>query len=87
MRKRMLAGVVLIGAMSLTLTACGSSSGTDAGGSAAASGAAGSEPIRVGFAQTGSESGWRSAPAPRCMCWLSWLVRSRLAACAGTRRS
>ena len=63
MRKRMLAGVVLMGAMSLTISGCSSGgSTTDAGaGSAAATDAAASEMIKVGFAQTGSESGWRSA--------------------------
>ena len=62
MRKRMLAGVVLMGAMSLTISGCSSGSTTDAGaGSAAATDAAAGELIKVGFAQTGSESGWRSA--------------------------
>ena len=61
MRKRRLAGVVLIGAMSLAIAGCSGSSNDAGTGSAAASGAAGSEPIKVGFAQTGSESGWRSA--------------------------
>ena len=59
MRKRMLAGAVLMGAMSLVISGCSGSTG-DAGGTAS-SGAGSSEAIKVGFAQTGSESGWRSA--------------------------
>jgi ABC-type sugar transport system substrate-binding protein len=61
MRKRMLAGVVLIGAMSLAISGCSGSTNDAGTGSAGASGASSSEPIKVGFAQTGSESGWRSA--------------------------
>jgi ABC-type sugar transport system substrate-binding protein len=48
-----------MGAFSLTSAGCSSDSTTDAGGSAAPSAA--SDVIKVGFAQTGSESGWRSA--------------------------
>ncbi|NTW41504.1 MAG: LacI family transcriptional regulator, partial [Cellulomonadaceae bacterium] len=51
MRKRILSGFALLGAVALTVTAC--SSGTDGGGA--------DDVITVGFAQTGSESGWRSA--------------------------
>ncbi len=72
MRKRMMAGVALVGAVTLALAGCSSSSGSEesstAGGdtaataaASAAASAAGGEPISVGFAQTGSESGWRSA--------------------------
>src|SRR6188474_1915234 len=59
MRKRMLAGVALIGAMSLAISGCGST--TDTGGGSASSGGGKSDMIKVGFAQTGAESGWRSA--------------------------
>ncbi|WP_426564158.1 substrate-binding domain-containing protein [Angustibacter sp. McL0619] len=55
MKKRFLAGVALIGALALVTTGCGNSS-DDAGG-----GGGGDKTIKVGFAQTGSESGWRSA--------------------------
>jgi len=53
--RKWIAGVALLGALALTATGCssssgGSGSGEDEGG-----------PITVGFAQTGSESGWRSA--------------------------
>lgn len=48
--KKFIAGFAFIGALALTVTGC-------AGGSAGGSGDA----IKVGFAQTGSESGWRSA--------------------------
>jgi ABC-type sugar transport system substrate-binding protein len=74
MGKRTLAGAVLIGAMALTIAGCssGSSASSDsaapaatsaaaAAPSEAASDAAAAGPISVGFAQTGSESGWRSA--------------------------
>lgn len=50
--KKTLAGLALVGAIALTATGC-------AGGSTAGSG--GDDVITVGFAQTGSESGWRSA--------------------------
>ena len=56
MRKgKLLAGFALAGAIALTAAGCSSS--TDAGGS----GEGGDDTITVGFAQTGSESGWRSA--------------------------
>jgi galactofuranose transport system substrate-binding protein len=66
MGKRTLAGAVLIGAMALTIAGCSSgSSASDsaapADASAAAEAPAAGELISVGFAQTGSESGWRSA--------------------------
>lgn len=56
MKKRILAGFALIGAMALAATGCASGAG---GGNASAGG--GGKVITVGFAQTGSESGWRSA--------------------------
>ncbi|GLI26722.1 LacI family transcriptional regulator [Agromyces rhizosphaerae] len=54
MRKSVLTGLALMGAMALGITGCSSSSGGD--GSADGDGT-----VTVGFAQTGSESGWRSA--------------------------
>ena len=61
MNKLILSGVALTGAMALALAGC---STEDTEASASAGGAAGGstdEVITVGFAQTGSESGWRSA--------------------------
>jgi galactofuranose transport system substrate-binding protein len=55
-RNKLLAGFALLGALALTATGCASG---DGGGGDAGSG--GDEVITVGFAQTGSESGWRSA--------------------------
>ncbi len=56
-KKTLLAGFALMGAMALVATGCASSGdGGDAGGDAGGDGE-----ITVGFAQTGSESGWRSA--------------------------
>ncbi|MCV2395727.1 ABC transporter substrate-binding protein [Actinotalea sp. M2MS4P-6] len=52
MRKRILAGMALLGSAALVVSGC--SSGSD-------SGSASGDTITVGFAQTGSESGWRSA--------------------------
>ncbi|WP_295779734.1 ABC transporter substrate-binding protein [uncultured Microbacterium sp.] len=53
--KKIIAGVAFLGALALTATGC-------AGGGAAAGGSGGGDGvITVGFAQTGSESGWRSA--------------------------
>ncbi|MDQ1130217.1 ABC transporter substrate-binding protein [Microbacterium sp. SORGH_AS_0888] len=49
--KTLLAGVAMLGALALTATGC-AGSGDKAGGD---------KPITVGFAQTGSESGWRAA--------------------------
>ena len=54
MKNRILAGAALLGALTLVATGC-ASSGNDAGGDG------GDELVTVGFAQTGSESGWRSA--------------------------
>ena len=55
MKRKLVSGVLLAGAMALGLTACsdGDDTTTAAGG--------GDELITVGFAQTGSESGWRAA--------------------------
>jgi ABC-type sugar transport system substrate-binding protein len=54
-KKTLLAGFALLGALALTATGCAGTSGDggDAGG--------GDDVVTVGFAQTGSESGWRSA--------------------------
>ena len=54
MKKKFLAGGALLAALALVATGCAGSSGD--GGDAGDDG-----PITVGFAQTGSESGWRSA--------------------------
>ncbi len=54
MTKRFLTTMAFAGAAALALTAC-SSSDSDDGGNASG------DTITVGFAQTGSESGWRSA--------------------------
>ncbi len=52
--KKFLSGFVVVGAIALTLSGCAASGGAGEGG-------AGSDLITVGFAQTGSESGWRAA--------------------------
>ena len=54
MNKKILAGGALLAALALVATGCAGTSGD--GGDAGSDG-----PISVGFAQTGSESGWRSA--------------------------
>ena len=60
MRNRLLAGLAVAGAIALATTGCsGSSSGGSSG--AASGGSGGDKTITVGFAQTGSESGWRAA--------------------------
>ena len=51
MKSKVFAGIALLGAMTLAATAC--SGGSGGGGD--------DDTITVGFAQTGSESGWRSA--------------------------
>ena len=51
--KKILAGIALAGAAALALTGCASDAGNAGDG--------GGDLITVGFAQTGSESGWRSA--------------------------
>ncbi|MEV4686096.1 ABC transporter substrate-binding protein [Microbacterium sp. LWH3-1.2] len=55
-KKTLLAGFALLGALALTATGCASTD--DASGDA---GGDGDGVVTVGFAQTGSESGWRSA--------------------------
>ena len=57
MKKSILAGVALLGAVALAATGCAGSSG----GSGDGDGDGGDALVKVGFAQTGSESGWRSA--------------------------
>ena len=58
-RKTLLAGFAIVGAIALTATGCAGSGGdSSAGGDG---GGGGDDVITVGFAQTGSESGWRSA--------------------------
>lgn len=56
MKTKFRTGVAMLGALALFAAGCGSS---DSGGSDG--GSASGDPIKVGFAQTGSESGWRSA--------------------------
>ena len=58
MRKRILSGLALLGVVALTATGCASG---DDGTADAGGGGGDDELITVGFAQTGSESGWRSA--------------------------
>ncbi|HEX6194922.1 MAG TPA: ABC transporter substrate-binding protein [Jiangellaceae bacterium] len=61
-RKTLRAGVALLGAMALMATGCGGSEDGNADeGSSESSESGGGDVITVGFAQTGSESGWRSA--------------------------
>ena len=49
-------GVAMLGALALFAAGCGDDSDSGSG-----SGGGGGDTIKVGFAQTGSESGWRSA--------------------------
>ena len=58
MKKTWLARVALVGTLAIITTGCGSSS---SGSGASSGGSTPKGPIKVGFAQTGSESGWRSA--------------------------
>ena len=53
MKSRILASIAMAGALALTAAGCGGSSDGGSGG--------GDGLVKVGFAQTGSESGWRSA--------------------------
>ncbi|MFE5409363.1 ABC transporter substrate-binding protein [Microbacterium sp. NPDC056569] len=55
-KKTLLAGFALLGALALTATGCAGSDATGDAGSGDDDGV-----VTVGFAQTGSESGWRSA--------------------------
>jgi ABC-type sugar transport system substrate-binding protein len=57
MKKKMLAGAALLSAMALAFTGCAGNTDPGAGGDPGENG----DVIKVGFAQTGSESGWRSA--------------------------
>jgi len=56
--KKLLTGVALLGAVAIVTAGCGGSSGASTAGTDSGKAAG---PIKVGFAQTGSESGWRSA--------------------------
>ncbi|MEO9104812.1 MAG: ABC transporter substrate-binding protein [Terrimesophilobacter sp.] len=54
MNKKFLGGIAVVGAIALGLTGCSAAGGSSTAGS-------GAKVITVGFAQTGSESGWRAA--------------------------
>ncbi|GAA4478489.1 ABC transporter substrate-binding protein [Microbacterium panaciterrae] len=56
MKKGIIAGIALLGVMALAAAGCSGSAGATSSG-----GAKSDKVITVGFAQTGSESGWRSA--------------------------
>jgi galactofuranose transport system substrate-binding protein len=51
--KKIISGIAVVGALALALTGCGAGAAGGGGGD--------DDVITVGFAQTGSESGWRSA--------------------------
>ena len=53
MKKKILGGIAIASALAFALTGCAPSGGSGDGG--------GDELVTVGFAQTGSESGWRAA--------------------------
>lgn len=64
MRKKLLSTVAIAGVAALAMAGCSSSeetAGESTAGNTAATDSAPSEVLTVGFAQTGSESGWRSA--------------------------
>ena len=62
MKKTMLTGLAVAAVGMLALTACSSDSGSSSSAPAnTGGGGSGDDVITVGFAQTGSESGWRSA--------------------------
>ena len=61
MNKRMFATLALVGATALTIAGCSSDGGTTTPAATNTAGTPADGPITVGFAQTGSESGWRSA--------------------------
>ena len=63
MRKRMLTGLALVGALALAATGCSTDSegDTETQDPGTSTEEGGDDLITVGFAQTGSESGWRSA--------------------------
>ena len=54
-KRNIAASIAILGAFALAVTGCSSGSGSDSGDSG------GDGLVSVGFAQTGSESGWRSA--------------------------
>jgi simple sugar transport system substrate-binding protein len=55
-KTKFLTGIAMLGALALVAAGCGSDSDSGSG-----SGGGSGDTIKVGFAQTGSESGWRSA--------------------------
>jgi len=61
MNKRMLATLALVGASALTMAGCSSDEDPSSSGDPTNGAEQPGEVITVGFAQTGSESGWRSA--------------------------
>lgn len=61
MRKRLLAGLAVMGALALATTGCSGSSNSGSSGDASGGSGGGGKTLTVGFAQTGSESGWRAA--------------------------
>lgn len=62
MQKRFLTGLALVGAITLAAAGCSSDANPDTEATGGSDGGSSSgETITVGFAQTGSESGWRSA--------------------------
>ena len=61
MRKRILATFAMAGAVALAAAGCSSDASTTPTTGGSGSGGGGGDVITVGFAQTGSESGWRSA--------------------------
>lgn len=61
MRKRMLSGFALAGAIALVAAGCSPGDDEPTDGATGGGGGGGGDVITVGFAQTGSESGWRSA--------------------------
>jgi galactofuranose transport system substrate-binding protein len=63
MKNKFLASVAMLGALALVTAGCGGSSGgsTSSNGSTGSKANSASKVLKVGFAQTGSESGWRAA--------------------------
>jgi len=61
MRNRFISTIAIAGVAALALAGCSGSKSTETTSSEVAGGGATSDVITVGFAQTGSESGWRSA--------------------------
>ena len=56
MKSKLIGGVVLAATLALTMSGCGAGGNGGGGGEGG-----GDDLITVGFAQTGSESGWRAA--------------------------